>query len=36
MSELFLNDEDVRFLQSLDTPVSDGDGQMLVPAGAGG
>jgi molybdopterin synthase sulfur carrier subunit len=33
---VFLNDEDVRFLQNLDTPVKDGDGVMLVPAIAGG
>ncbi|HSD29537.1 MAG TPA: ubiquitin-like small modifier protein 1 [Vicinamibacteria bacterium] len=33
---VFLNDEDVRFLQSLDTPVKDGDGVTLVPAIAGG
>ena len=33
---VFLNDEDVRFLQSLDTPVADGDGVLLVPAIAGG
>ena len=33
---VFLNNEDVRFLQSLDTPVKDGDGVMLVPAIAGG
>jgi sulfur-carrier protein len=33
---VFLNDEDVRFLQNLDTPVKDGDAVMLVPAVAGG
>lgn len=33
---VFLNDEDVRFLQHLDTPVKDGDGVTLVPAIAGG
>jgi len=33
---VFLNDEDVRFLQNLDTPVKDGDGIVLVPAIAGG
>jgi len=33
---VFLNDEDVRFLRSLDTPVEDGDGVALVPAIAGG
>ncbi len=33
---LFLNDEDVRFLGELDTPVKDGDRLSLVPAIAGG
>jgi sulfur-carrier protein len=33
---VFLNEEDVRFLKNLDTPVADGDGVMLVPAIAGG
>lgn len=33
---LFLNDEDVRFQQALDTPVKDGDRLALVPAIAGG
>ena len=33
---VFLNDEDVRFLQGLDTPVKNGDGVVLVPAIAGG
>ena len=33
---LFLNDEDVRFMQALDTPVKDGDRLALVPAIAGG
>lgn len=33
---LFLNDEDVRFQQSLDTPVKEGDRLALVPAIAGG
>jgi len=33
---VFLNDEDVRFLQGLDTPVDEGDGVTLVPAIAGG
>lgn len=33
---LFLNDEDVRFMQELDTPVKDGDRLALVPAIAGG
>jgi sulfur-carrier protein len=33
---VFLNDEDIRFLQSLETPVKDGDGVTIVPAIAGG
>ena len=33
---LFLNDEDVRFLRELDTPVKEGDRLVLVPAIAGG
>jgi molybdopterin synthase sulfur carrier subunit len=33
---LFLNDEDVRFLRELETPVKDGDRIALVPAIAGG
>lgn len=33
---VFLNDEDIRFLQGLDTPLKDGDGVKLVPAIAGG
>jgi len=33
---VFLNDEDIRFLQGLDSPVKDGDGVVLVPAIAGG
>lgn len=32
----FLNDTDVRHLQSLDTPVGDGDTLLLLPAMAGG
>ena len=32
----FLNDTDVRHLQSLDTPVADGDTLVLLPAMAGG
>ena len=32
----FLNDTDVRHLQSLDTPVADGDTLLLLPAMAGG
>lgn len=33
---LYLNDEDVRYLQSLDTPVKDGDELAIIPAVAGG
>ena len=33
---LFLNDEDVRHLGGLDTPVKDGDVLSIVPAIAGG
>jgi molybdopterin synthase sulfur carrier subunit len=33
---LYLNDEDVRFLQNLDTKVKEGDGLSIVPAIAGG
>jgi molybdopterin synthase sulfur carrier subunit len=33
---VFLNEEDIRFLENLDTPVKDGDGVMIVPAIAGG
>ena len=33
---LYLNDEDIRFLQNLDTRVNDGDGLSIVPAIAGG
>ena len=33
---VFLNDEDIRFLQGLDTQLKDGDGVKLVPAIAGG
>ena len=33
---VFLNDEDIRFLQGLATPVKDGDAVKLVPAIAGG
>jgi sulfur-carrier protein len=33
---IFLNDEDVRFLAALDTPVRDADRVTLVPAMAGG
>ena len=33
---IFKNDEDIRFLQSLETPVGDGDELSIVPAIAGG
>jgi molybdopterin converting factor small subunit len=33
---VFLNDEDIRFLQELATPVADGDRLTLIPAIAGG
>jgi molybdopterin converting factor small subunit len=33
---VFCNDEDIRFLQALETPVSDSDRITLIPAIAGG
>jgi sulfur-carrier protein len=33
---VYLNDEDVRFLGGLQTPVSDGDAVTVLPAVAGG
>jgi sulfur-carrier protein len=33
---IFANDEDIRFLDNLDTPVKDGDEVSIVPAIAGG
>jgi molybdopterin synthase sulfur carrier subunit len=33
---IFQNDEDIRFLQNLDTPVKDADEISIVPAIAGG
>jgi sulfur-carrier protein len=33
---LYLNDEDVRFLDNLDTAVKDGDEVSIIPAVAGG
>ena len=33
---LYLNEEDIRYLQNLDTPVKDGDDLAIIPAVAGG
>ena len=33
---IYLNDEDIRFLSNLDTPVKEGDEVSIVPAIAGG
>lgn len=33
---MYVNDEDVRYLQALDTPVKDGDTLSILPAVAGG
>jgi molybdopterin synthase sulfur carrier subunit len=33
---VYLNDEDIRFLQNLDTPVKNGDEISIIPAIAGG
>jgi molybdopterin synthase sulfur carrier subunit len=33
---IYLNDEDVRYLQGLETPVGDGDVISILPAVAGG
>ncbi|MGZ4105094.1 MAG: MoaD/ThiS family protein [Actinomycetota bacterium] len=33
---MYLNDEDIRFLGSLETPVTDGDVLSILPAVAGG
>lgn len=33
---VFVNDQDVRFLQGLETPVASGDTVVLLPAMAGG
>ena len=33
---LYLNDEDIRFMENLETKVKEGDGLSIVPAIAGG
>ena len=33
---IFINDEDIRFLKELETPVADGDTITILPAVAGG
>ena len=33
---IYLNDEDIRYLQALETPVKDGDVVSILPALAGG
>jgi MoaD family protein len=33
---IYINDEDIRFLQALDTPVKEGDVLSILPALAGG
>jgi molybdopterin converting factor small subunit len=33
---VYLNDEDIRYIQALDTPVKDGDVVSILPALAGG
>ena len=33
---IYLNDEDIRYLKQLDTPVKDGDSISILPALAGG
>jgi molybdopterin synthase sulfur carrier subunit len=33
---IYVNDEDIRFLQGKDTPLKDGDNISIVPAIAGG
>jgi molybdopterin converting factor small subunit len=33
---IYVNDEDIRFLDGLKTPVGDGDSVSIVPAIAGG
>ncbi len=33
---IYVNDEDIRFLENLQTPIKDGDELSIVPAIAGG
>jgi len=33
---IYLNDEDIRYLNNLDTPVQEGDQISIIPAVAGG
>jgi molybdopterin synthase sulfur carrier subunit len=33
---IYLNDEDIRYLENLNTPVKDGDQLAIIPAVAGG
>ncbi|HVS73283.1 MAG TPA: MoaD/ThiS family protein [Phycisphaerae bacterium] len=33
---VYVNDEDIRFLENLETPIKDGDDVSIVPAIAGG
>jgi MoaD family protein len=33
---IYLNDEDIRYLEQLDTPLKDGDSVSILPALAGG
>ncbi|NIS60090.1 MAG: thiamine biosynthesis protein ThiF [Proteobacteria bacterium] len=33
---IFLNDEDIRFMENMETPVNDGDSLSIIPAIAGG
>ena len=33
---IYLNDEDIRYLDSMETPVKDGDEVSIIPAVAGG
>jgi sulfur-carrier protein len=33
---VYVNGEDIRFLQSVDTPIKDGDEVSIVPSNAGG